>query len=121
MEKLPGGQRDSLTTGDANLVFRFAQGPKALFRTGIGANWLADDVGSDFGFNFTYGFDLFPSKPWVISAELDWGRLGDAHLLHLRTTGGMMIHRGEAYIGVDYYDVGWVETTTLISGVRIWF
>ena len=120
-EKLTGGFRDNLTTGDLNLVYRFAQSPHAQFRTGLGANWLADEIDNDWGFNFTYGFDLFPAKPWVVSAELDWGRLGDAPLIHLRSTVGMLIRGGEAYIGVDHYDVGPVETTTLISGVRVWF
>ena len=62
-------------------MFRFAQSPRSQWRAGIGFNWLDDPIDTNFGFNFTYGFDLFPRRPWVLSTELDWGTLGEAELL----------------------------------------
>jgi hypothetical protein len=49
-----------------------------MFRTGLGFNWLDDPIDTNFGFNFTYGADLFPRRPWVLSATIDWGTLGEA-------------------------------------------
>ncbi|MDP7019215.1 MAG: hypothetical protein QGG36_25685 [Pirellulaceae bacterium] len=120
-ESLAAGGNDDLWTGDINGVFRFAQSEHWQLRSGVGVNWLDDGVDDNFGFNFTYGGDYFPVKPWVFSSELDWGRIGDAHLLHLRTTVGVTYECGEIYAGFDYYDVGPVEISSVIAGFRVWF
>ena len=120
-EDLPGNRYDELWVGDCNLIFRFAQSPHMQWRTGLGLNWLDDPIGTDFGFNFTYGVDWFPRKPWVVSAELDWGTLGRAELFHFRTTVGAVIHGMEAYTGYEYYDVDRTQINALIGGVRLWF
>ncbi len=120
-EDLAGGVSDDLWLGDANLVFRFAQSPKLQMRTGLGLNWLSDTVGTDVGFNFTYGGDLFIANPWVASAEIDWGRLGNAGLFRGRTTLGVQFHRWEIYTGYEYLDVGRTQINSLISGIRLWY
>jgi len=90
-------------------------------RTGLGMNWLSDSVDSDFGFNFTYGGDWFPRKPWVISSTIDWGRLGHAALFHGRATIGMNYRRWEIYAGYDYYDVGGAQIDGFVTGIRFWY
>ena len=95
-ERLPGGGFDHLTFGDCNLVYRFAQSPRAQMRMGIGANWLNDSTRTDLGFNFTYGGDFFPCKPWVLSSAIDWGTLGHAGLFRFRTTAGVILNRFES-------------------------
>jgi len=112
---------DSLWTGDANIVFRFAQNEHVQMRAGAGFNWLSDVAQTDFGFNFTYGGDLFPCKPWVFSADIDLGKLGNATLFHVRATGGIQWRGVELYTGYDYFDVGTTQIDGWISGVRIWF
>jgi len=92
-EILSDGDTDHLWTGDVNAVFRFAQSEHVEFRSGCGLNWLSDEIGSDYGFNFTYGADIYPVRPWVVSTSLDLGKLGEATRLHLRGTGGV-IHEG---------------------------
>ena len=79
-ESLALGRHDSLWTGDCNLVYRFAQSSQVQMRSGVGFNWLADASGGEFGLNVTYGGDWFPRDPWIVSAELDWGKLGSATL-----------------------------------------
>jgi hypothetical protein len=120
----PGGP-DRLTVGDCNLVFRFAQAERAEFRAGVGFNWLVHpDEGmgpSDFGFNFTYGADFFPRKPWVLSADLDAGNLGHAGLFRFRATGGVMLRSVEIYTGYEYLDIGRTQFNMLLAGVRAWF
>lgn len=120
-ERLPGGQHDELWLGDTNLVFRFAQSDWAEFRAGVGVNWLADRIGSDFGFNFTYGADFFPCKPWVLSSSIDCGTLGHAGLFRFRTTAGVVLHGVEVYTGYEYLDIEQMHSNSLIAGLRFWF
>jgi hypothetical protein len=120
-QRLSGGGRDRLALGDANLVFRFAQADWAEFRTGLGANWLADRQATNAGFNFTYAADFFPRKPWVISSAIDAGMLGYSGLFRFRLTGGVLFHGVEAYTGFENLDIGRTHINSLVSGLRFWF
>jgi hypothetical protein len=120
-EQLPGGSHDDLWLGDGNLVFRFAQSQFMLWRAGVGINWLDDPAGSEAGFNFTYGADWFPARPWVLSATLDWGTLGRAELFRFNGTAGVLINRVETYVGYEYLDIDRTHINSLLAGVRIWF
>jgi hypothetical protein len=112
---------DQLWLGDANVVYRFAQSPRLQMRTGLGVNWLADREGTDLGFNFTYGGDLFIARPWIASAEIDWGWLGSAGLFRGRTTLGVHWRRCEFYTGYEYLDIGRTHSNRLLGGVRFWY
>ncbi len=120
-ERLPGGGRDTLSLGDANLVFRFAQADWAEFRTGLGANWLADRQETNFGFNFIYAADFFPRKPWVVSSAIDAGMLGHSGLFRFRLTGGAVFHGVETYVGYENLDIGRTDINSLVTGLRFWF
>lgn len=121
IEDRPTGQ-ETIDTGDVNLVFRFAQSERAEFYSGVGMNYLLDNVGGDeFGFNFTYGADFYPVKPIVLSSSFDLGRLGGATLFHGRATVGAVIHRVELYTGYDVCSVGGVALHSWITGLRFYF
>jgi hypothetical protein len=120
-ERMPGNARDNLWLGDGNFVFCFARNEQMQWRTGMGINWLNDPRQTDVGFNFTYGFDWFPRKPWGVSTEIDWGNLGRSGLFHFRGTVGVLVNRFEAYTGYEYFDFDRVHTNALIGGVRVWF
>lgn len=120
-ETLPGGRNDYLSLGDLNVVFRFAQCEHAQMRTGIGLNWLDDTVETNYGFNFTYGADFFPARPWILSADLDWGTIDHTSLFRFRTTAGLIVNRLETYVGYEYLDIGQTQVNSLIAGVRVWF
>ncbi|MCA9264274.1 MAG: hypothetical protein KDA60_10520 [Planctomycetales bacterium] len=113
--------RDDAWLNDMNVVFRFAQSSKLQMRTGLGANWMIDRVGSEWGFNFTYSADWFPHDPFIVSSELDWGTLGKASLFHLRSTLGVHYHRFEVYGGVDYLAVEDSRLGGLVTGMRVWY
>ena len=120
-EDLLGTARDRLWLGDFNVIYRFAQSERAQFRAGLGMNWLDDPVDTDIGFNFTYGADFFPHKPWILSATLDWGTLGNAELFRFRTSVGLIIDRFEVYSGYEYLDIDDAQINALMAGVRVWF
>ena len=118
---LPSDRYDHLWVGDCNLVYRFAQSPRSQWRAGLGFNWLDDHIETDYGFNFTYGFDFYPVQPLILSTEIDWGTLGRAGAFHFRTTVGVILHRVETYVGYEYRDIGSFQFNGLIGGVRLWF
>lgn len=121
IEDRPAG-RDTIDTGDVNLVFRFAQRERAEFYSGVGMNYLLDNAGGDaFGFNFTYGADLFPLNPLVLSSSIDLGRLGGATLFHGRATIGADLNRVEVYTGYDVFSVGDAALHSWITGLRFYF
>ncbi len=120
-EQLPHGRADQLVLGDANLVYRFAQSEHVLMRTGVGFRTLLDRDASDFGFNFTYGGDIFPVKPLIVSAVVDLGNVGSAFVAHCRATAGIIYRRWELFTGYDYFRVGSVNLHGPLLGVRVWF
>jgi hypothetical protein len=120
-EALPNRHSDNLCLGDGNITFCFAQDEHMLWRTGLGMNWLTDSRQTDLGFNFTYGTDWFPCKPWVVSAAIDLGSLGHSGFFHFRSTVGVIVNRFEVYTGYEYYDFDRVQLNALIGGLRIWF
>jgi hypothetical protein len=114
-------QTESAWVGDVNLVYRFAQNEYWQFRSGLGVNFLSDRDQSDLGFNFTYGLDFYPVRPWVISSEIDWGLLGDETLIHFRLSTGVQWHGLEVFVAYDLYDVGKFDNASLVTGLRVWF
>jgi hypothetical protein len=108
---------DELWTGDANLVFRFAESERVQWRAGAGVNWLSDSARTNTGINFTYGFDWFPVRPWTVSSVIDFGSLGHAGLFHNRTTVGAMIGPTELFAGYDYFAVGSATFHGPVAGV----
>ena len=118
-EDLPVGT-DTLWLGDANLTFRFAQSERAQFYTGLGMNWMASG-GGEMGFNFTYGFDWFPTEPFVIRSVLDMGTLGDADLYHNKTTIGLNYRNLEIFTGYDIIHIGDSTLQGVVGGLVLWF
>ena len=99
------GNQEQLWTGDLNIVYRYAESEHFQWRAGAGMNWLADRGYNREGFNFTYGVEWFPAKPWTVSSVFDIGTLGSGTLVHNRTTVGVMMGPVEAFAGYDYFAV----------------
>lgn len=120
-ERLDNGRHDTLTIGDADVVFRLVQCPAAQWRAGFGARWATDVPDTAWGFNFTTGFDWFPIKPVVVSADVDLGTLRSAGVFHGRITGGVVWNRFEFFTGYDYLQIGCVDLQGPVLGLRAWF
>ena len=111
------GGNNSVWIGDANLVYRFAESEHVQMRTGIGVNWLSDQIRPEAGFNFTYGVDWFPRKPWTVSSIIDVGTLGQANLFHNRSTIGVMLGATEAFVGYDYLQINSAKIQGPVAGI----
>ncbi|MBX3437866.1 MAG: hypothetical protein KF861_10280 [Planctomycetaceae bacterium] len=114
------GGRETLWTGDANLIFRFAQSEHVQFYTGLGVNWLDGDD-TDLGVNFTYGVDWFPTRPLVVRSVLDAGSIGDTGLLHSKTTIGVVYKHLELFTGYDVLRIGGTSLHGVMAGFTIWY
>jgi hypothetical protein len=120
-ETLDGGRHDDLLLGDTNLTFRFAQNECASLYAGLGFRALTGPGQPHWGWNFTYGADVYPIKPIVISATLDVGSLGSATVFHVRGTVGYIYERWEVFAGYDFLRIGTVNLQGPLVGVRLWF
>lgn len=117
-----GSTTDELWMGDINLIYRFAESEHAQFRAGLGWNWLQDDyLGHQNGFNFTYGFDLFPAEPFVIETTLDLGRIDSSTLVHVRSTAGVVWEHVELFAGYDFRKLDSVNLSGFVTGVTLWW
>lgn len=120
-ESLDGGGRDSTVLGDTNITYRFAQNEKAQMHTGIGLRILTDSSATHAGFNFLYGVDLFPRKPWTVSAVFDVGNAGSAFIVHGRATLGAAWRHSDLYAGYDFMRIGSVNVQGPMLGLRFWY
>jgi hypothetical protein len=111
---------DEFWVGDANAILRFAQSHHAQWWTGAGVNWI-DDVNTQYGFNLTYGADIFLGDPWILSGAMDYGKIGDEDFFHGRLALGANWKTIEGFIGYDYLNAGSREHDTLMVGLRTWW
>ena len=110
---------DWMVVGDANVLWRFAQHEVIEMRSGIGVRLLTDGAWNA-GFNFTYGFDVFPVNPIVLSASVDLGNLGYAFVVHGRAQLGVTRFGIEIYAGYDALAIGDVTLHGPAIGLRAW-
>ncbi len=120
-ERLPCGCYDELTVGDVDLTFRFAQSEWMQMYAGVGGRVTPDGSETRGGFNFTYGADVFPCKPVVVSSSLDLGDLGSAGVVRVRGTIGLVHRHWELFGGYDYFRIGSVDLQGPMAGLRLWF
>ena len=88
---------------------------------GLGLNVLDDRFRTHYGFNFTYGADIFPVKPLVVSLSMDAGNVGHAGLFRARGTVGVLYRGLELFTGYDYLNIGGVDLQGPLAGLRLWF
>lgn len=112
----------------AHVGWRFAQDEHWQFRTLLGARTWTDLYGTAGGFDFRYGFEVFPIWPLVISFDFTIGNLNTALTLGGRVTVGFMLDLLELYVGYD--ELGIIPTDASLAlasvggplgGLRLWF
>ncbi len=120
-QRLRCGCYDELTVGDLNLTFRFAQSEWMQMYAGVGGRLMPDQGDTRGGFNFTYGADIFPCKPVVVSSSFDVGDLGSAGVFRFRATAGLVHRHWELFGGYDFLRIGDVDLQGPMAGLRLWF
>ncbi len=120
-ERLSCGCTDELVIGDVNVIFRFAQNEYASMYAGVGFRMLVDRQQEDYGFNFTYGGDWFPMRPFIVSGVFDAGSLGNTGVIHARGTVGAIYRGWEIFAGFDFMQIGSANLHGPMAGVRLWF
>jgi hypothetical protein len=119
-EKSEDGSSDSFGLGNINLLFRFAQNPHLLMRSGVGLIMLNDNE-DEFGFNFSYSADCYFSKPLFLSARFDVGRLGGDVFVRLRSTVGYVNKNYELDVGFEFYKMEETSLSGLTLGFKVYF
>lgn len=115
-----GVAMEDFWVADVNATFRFGQSHHAQWWAGLGLNWLdADSSDPNYGFNATYGADIFLGDPWILSGALDYGL--DDDFFHGRLTLGANWKSVEAFVGYDFLNVGPREHDTIMLGLRTWW
>ncbi|HUG89645.1 MAG TPA: hypothetical protein VML55_02350 [Planctomycetaceae bacterium] len=117
----PFGRDERLWTGDANVVFQLVNVKMISMRAGGGVAWSSDDDRARTGVNLTYGADFFVSRPWLMTLEVDFGRISGESLTHARGTIGYVMGQFEVYTGWDWFELGDRSSDGLIGGVTLWF
>lgn len=120
-EQLGASEHDQTWLGDINLTWRFAQSSRAEWRAGIGYNWQSDSFGSDGGFNFTYGGNIYMNQPNVIDFDLDLGQIGNASLNRFRVGYSLYLKRVRLTLGYEHLRIGTFKTNYFNSGIGIDF
>ena len=116
-----GNYRNHLWLGDFNIVYELFPTDRIRPRAGIGINWLADHEGHEAGINLTLGADLKLTEHFMLSAETDFGTLGNVDNFHGRITVGFTRGPVEWFAGYDHRDIGGVELQGLLAGLRFRF
>ena len=119
VEPQPNGPADTLTVGDVDVTFRFAESERLSFWTALGARVLPD-AHLDLGFAVAYGVDLFPVSPLSLSLRVDAGSLGHAKVLGASARLGVLLGPVDVGVGGDVLAIGSATLTALTAGVRLW-
>lgn len=120
-EHLQGNRTDNLFLNTTDLLFRFISEEELLMYIGVGFHVLNDDIDTNLGVNLTFGVDVFPVKPFVISLVVDIGSIDEAEIFHGRATFGVLLNRWEIFAGYDFRSFGGVQLYGPLGGLRFWF
>ncbi len=116
-----GSARDHLDLGDAGVTLCFAQCAWGRMHLGLGARWLTDRVGTEAGFNATYGGEFQPAAPWTAAFQLELGRLSEATVFRARASVGVEVLGAQPYVGYGFLAIGRVDFHGPLAGVTISF
>jgi hypothetical protein len=121
---------DWASVSNLNLSWRFAATRSVQFRSGIGYQHWYEDAETESsnplraqlrhrpGFQFHYGMDAYPGRPFTLSAEARLGNLGQALVWELRGTVGVALGPVEVFGGYQALDIGGSSLGSPLLGVR---
>ena len=116
-----GATTDELGIGGVGVFARCLESEQGVLRLGLGVPLMEYEGDFDGGLSFTLGIDLFPTEPWTLGVDSEFGKLGSADFTRLRSTIGVTVRRTEFLTGAEYVKIEDVDFTNMIFGVRIWW
>lgn len=115
------GGLDTAMMGQEHFAIRFAQASRIVFRAGLGMQHFCDAISCEHGIDVTYGFEAFPGRPWVLSAQGSIGTLGEAFAPGVKARLGFLVGPVEMNVGYHGRWVGGVPLGGPFIGISYWF
>ncbi|UJR83854.1 hypothetical protein [Sandaracinus amylolyticus] len=119
-----GGDIRFVVLGGFGIEYRLIDVPGAQLRIGAEARTFYDSIDTIWGGGATFGLDLFPGEPVVLSTELAAAFVGQAFELRARAQIGVLIESVEIFAGYHYdglfRDGVHVDLGGPMLGVRAW-
>lgn len=116
----PGGDVDVTWWGREHVSVRFAESSAIQFRSGIGPQHWLDAKGWVYGIDFTWGFEAFPVRPWVLAFEASAGGLGKTITAGLSGRVGVMLGPVEMGAGWNQRWIGSVALGGPFIAAQFW-
>jgi hypothetical protein len=115
------GCLDDFNLGTFDVTYRFAQSERLQMYAGVGLRNIDTSASSHYGYNFTYGADVYPVRPVILSLQMDGGAVDGVGIFRARGTAGVIWRRYELFTGYDYLHIGGFDLHSLLAGVRVWY
>lgn len=114
----------ALALGRVGLEYRVLQMPEVQIRIGGGVRHMEDQFGGLFGGDALVGVDLFFGDPAILSLEAGIGMVGEAAIVMVRGSLGIIVDSTEIYAGYHYeglFAAGQhVDLGGPMAGLRYW-
>ncbi len=123
-----GRFKDAMYLGSTNLRATLIMRPRLRLRAGAGAQYMVDgrtpgqgrrEYAS--GPNVTADVDVFPVRPFTVSARIDYGTLYKAPSFRGQLTAGVVFRGVQVYGGYELRKIGDVTMQGPVAGLRVWF
>lgn len=113
--------REPLWTGDLNVLYGLSPISRFKLRAGVGGSWMLEDGQAQFGYNFTYGLDIYLLWRAMFTGEIDYGKIGGDELFRYRLGLGLTFNRIDVFTGYESQEIDNEELDGWMSGIAIWY
>ena len=113
--------REALWTGDVNMLYSLSPIDRFKMRGGVGGSWLLDQGQAQYGYNFTYGVDIYTLWRFMFTGEIDWGEIGGDELLRYRFGLGVTVESFDIFAGYESQEIDNEELGGFMTGVAVWY
>lgn len=105
---------------EQELLWRFAEGPRVQWYTGLAALQWHDAYGTVGGVGLSYGLEWQPGAPITLGTRLSLAAVAEqSYIFQWRTHVGLMLGPVEPLVAYDHLDVGGVILSRMLVGVRL--
>lgn len=113
--------REPLWTGDLNVLYSLSPISRFKMRAGAGGSWMLEDGQAEYGYNFTYGLDVYLLWRAMFTSEIDYGEIGGDELFRYRLGLGLTFNAIDIFTGYESQEIDDEELDGWMSGVAIWY